>query len=517
MPPPSIQITDAGVAPDAADADADAGGAADASADAGAIEAAVPCDVTGSPATEACLVDDRYSVFVVKGAVGTGTKATPTGSISAALAVARQSGLSHVIVCNDTYTETVALDAMQGKVAIDGGFACPMTSGSSDAGAGWHYAPGQRTVIAPLSGPALTINGAVGAVTLSDLELRSAAGVPGGSSIAAVVTGSVSVTLRRDVITAGAGGVGAAGIAGVAGIDGLDASLTEPPYDPICSNPPATLPGGRWTTSTACGSLGGKGGDAFLNGAGEAGQSGSPQQNLVSTILLNGGAAGTNTKQPGKPGNKGSAGTDGDPGVAASASGALSATGYTSADGNAGSDGHTGQGGGGGGGSLSTATCVAGSGGVGGMGGCGGTHGTGGHGGGASIAMIVWDSGVTLVDTSLHSSNGGAAGNGGDAGSGGLGKIGTAPPDSVTQAVPRGGPGGKGGDGGNAGSGSGGSGGPSYALVFHGTKPVELGMTTLTSSPGGAAGHGGAVGTARLAPAPDGAIGVSAARFQVTP
>jgi hypothetical protein len=142
-------------------------------------------------------------------------------------------------------------------------------------------------------------------------------------------------------------------------------------------------------------------------------------------------------------GPAGSNGADGTLGKGAGAVGIFSGAGFAAANGEAGGDGHVGQGGSGGGASAGSGKCVGATGGAGGMGGCGGTKGEGGKGGGASVALLVWDSGVALDAVELHSAKGGDGGNGGGAGGGGTGGDGApgGEPD-VTNGIGRGGRGG---------------------------------------------------------------------------
>jgi hypothetical protein len=145
------------------------------------------------------------------------------------------------------------------------------------------------------------------------------------------------------------------------------------------------------------------------------------------------------------------------------------------------------------------------------MGGCGGTRGLGGGGGGASVAMISWQSSITLDGCTLVSAKGGDGANGGMGGDGGIGKAGgTGGPALGTMGT--GGDGGKGGNGGPGGSGSGGTGGPSYALVYNGDAPVQQGSTVLTPGQAGVKGTGAQVPL--FTKAPDGNDGLSAGSYQ---
>ena len=147
------------------------------------------------------------------------------------------------------------------------------------------------------------------------------------------------------------------------------------------------------------------------------------------------------------------------------------------------------------------------------MGGCGGGKGTGGKGGGASVAMLSWQSEVTLTGCNLTSKKGGDGGKGGSAAAGGSGKSG-GQGGPAGGGLGSGGPGGPGGTGGPGGSGSGGSGGPSYGLVWNGTKPGIPSTVLQESSTKSAKGPGGAVQLSGLNPAPDGSGGDAAKEFE---
>ena len=481
-------------------------------------DATTPCDENASPVTETCLLDDRYAVFVKKGAAGTGTKAAPAGTFSDVLAAAERLGKSRIIVCNGVYADPIAIRAGQGPIGIYGGFACDPSDGEA-VNIAWVHSTAWHVTVAPPKGFALTIIHATAKVTISDIIFASADVGAGSSSIAASIASSSDVSLVRVGIISAPGGTALSAAPGDPGADRLDPSSAVPGLPPTCTNAPASQLGGHWDAPSKCGSSGGSGGSAIINSVGERGYAGRPQQNVLGENINNGGPAQTSLVQPASDGAPGSAGIDGLAGVAAGPGTFTASTSYMRGDGNPGTDGHTGQGGGGGGAALSTGGCVGGSGQAGGMGGCGGQHGLGGQGGGASVALIVWDSSVVLQDVSLRASKGGDAGYGGDGGAGGQGKSGTVMQNGSPAAPPvqPGGDGGRGGNGGNGGSGSGGTGGPSYALVYHGTKPMELGQMSLVFATGGVAGKGGAVGTDRLNPAPDGMPGPSGSRVQVTP
>lgn len=229
----------------------------------------------------------------------------------------------------------------------------------------------------------------------------------------------------------------------------------------------------------------------------------------------------------GANGADGGSGPDGTAGVA----GSFDATGYLPATAGAGGMGVGGAGGAGGGGGAAFMCAdegvhngtpnnydelwvlmTGGSGGGGGAGGCAGAGGAPGSGGGASIAIFVWDSTLTLTRVTA---TGGAAGRGGAGqagqvgGNGANGMPGRSPfnsdlgfgdelPSWATWenanaerwCVPgtNGGNGGRGGKGGDGGGGGGGAGGDSFGIVAVAGGSVQ--HTDLTTT-GGTAGPGG--------------------------
>jgi hypothetical protein len=148
------------------------------------------------------------------------------------------------------------------------------------------------------------------------------------------------------------------------------------------------------------------------------------------------------------------------------------------------------------------------------MGGCGGTHGEAGKGGGASVALLIWDSGVTLDTIALVSATGGKGGKGGDSGGAGAGAKGGSGGGSFLGSphIGAAGDGGKGGDGGNGGSGSGGTGGPSVPLVFRGIAPA--GSPTFIQGMLGPKGAGGSLNNSPASKAPDGTDGMKQAVYE---
>ncbi|MGE0328103.1 MAG: PE-PGRS family protein, partial [Polyangiaceae bacterium] len=187
-------------------------------------------------------------------------------------------------------------------------------------------------------------------------------------------------------------------------------------------------------------------------------------------------------------GAPGANGANGDPGAGATRQGTVTDAGWVPASGELGTAGHVGQGGGGGRGSLESG------GGGGGAGGCGGGPGSYGTGGGGSIALLLFNASVSLVDSELVSAQGG------DGGSGTIGQLGMSGGAKGLRSQSTACDGGDGGRGGRGGLGGGGAGGISAAIVYSGPAPTVT-SSVLTPGSGGAAGPawtGGNPGVAGL-------------------
>lgn len=503
-----------------------AGGEAGMGASGGAGGNPNDCDVPDGDAdliAHPCLVDEAHALFVAPTGTdaASGTRKAPVKTIRRALALAAANPGKAVVACASTsaYTEGVAVTS---SVHLYGGFTCP------DSDTPWVYQDKVRTRVAPTTqGPALEVRSVTEKVVLEDFEFQAADAVaPGSSSIAALIVDSPEVTLRRTKLAAGDAANGADGVAGTKGSDGKDVGAGQKGKDAACDGPDDSQKGGGWAPSAAlCSSLGGGGGLALMSSYGGAGDPGAPLTNVTPADgmpLDNGGAraAPTSNAEDASDGNPGAPGDAGATGATASDNGSFTDTGYVSgSSASKGTDGFPGQGGGGGGASNAKdlTTCIGASGGGGGMGGCGGKGGTGGGAGGASVALLAWNSGVTLDYCTLISGNGGNGGVGGNGGLGGLGKPGAAGGAGYTNnsdiTIGKGGDGGPGGDGGNGGPGAGGNGGPSFALVFKGLEPVAA-TSTLTATKGGLPGAGGKADTVE---APAGTAGAIAKTFAVTP
>jgi hypothetical protein len=497
------------------DADAGSGGDAGDAGDAGAPDATDAsqepvCDTNLSPADAPCLIDEQYGVFVKPGGNdggAGGTRADPFGEISTAMFAAWTAG-KRVYACGDQgdFASGSGVDVPSGGMRLYGGFSCQT----------WEYKKGsiQSRLVSTQGQPALRALNVSGGLVVEDFSIESSGFGPNSySSIAVLVADSTGVVFRRTTMKAGAGKDGASGSPGATGADGDAAGSGQNglPYDYQVDVP--TRPGGSWPGPSACGSKGGSGGTSKKSAPGDSGESGTPSTNVSPAGFDNKGLAAPDPTQHGAPGQDGSNGDLGAVGQAAAAIGVFSWSGYAPAGGGDGASGYPGQGGGGGGAGMSIPGPNApGSGAAGGMGGCGGGKGLGGKGGGASVALLVWNQGVTLVECTLQSGIGGAGGNGGDGGAGGQGKAGGVGGSGTLSMSSGGGNGGKGGNGGAGGGGAGGTGGPSFALVYNGSTMPALTSCTLAAGTGGAKGLGP---DSAIGKAPDGAVGASGQMYAV--
>lgn len=419
--------------------------------------AATPSDAlpTLDAASDAPAVDPRIYVSPTGSDTADGSRAHPLASIAAA-ARAASTGAHHVLVCG-SYTAPLALGAEANGVTISGGFDC----------ATWQ--PGGVTTVAPVSGYALTIDGATG-VTIEDVRF-AAADAKDGSSVSAYIARSSGVTLRR---------VTAIGGKGAPGRSGTTPSAALPPAIPGANAAAAPFSTGGQGPTLHCP----YGGDS-VGGNGGTGQSaGNVGQPLIAE----------NAGQTGNACTIGTRGQDGAPsdnGPGARTSGAWLSDAWRPSGGLPGNGGHTGQGGGGGGGGAGPGN----GGGSGGTGGCGGDGGGAGEGGGASFGLVIDHAAVRLESCALVS---GQAGDGGAGAPGQAGELGAGPGTAGGSGCH----GGEGGNGSTGAAGGGGAGGVSAALVFSGTSPTSDGLTTFTAGTAGVRGLGGAPG------ANDGASGV---------
>lgn len=449
----------------------------------GGVPIDAQCDPTLDPSVESCLVANAYGVFVSPNGNdnAAGTRGAPVKTIRQGVqnAVSNSnaeggSTAPRVFICSGTYPEQVTLDETSNGVNLYGGFDC--TS--------WQYvATPDAGPIVTVQGPgalyALFVQGTSVPMAIEDIAFAvptaTSAADGGGSSVAAFVSlAGGNVSFVRDAFIAGAG---------------ANASSAGPPpsnwfssdLDASAGNGPDGAAGGaqQLCPCTQWGqSAGGFGGSAG-NPAGDGGSGSATPMPAAQGIDTGAGGAGFNGSTPnlcgpGFPGPDGVAQADG--GSGAAILGTLTASGWAPAAGIAGMPGNPGQGGGGGGGGL-----AAGSGG-GGCGGCGGAGGLPGAGGGASIALLVYNSAVTIKQSAFAVASAGNGGNGGGGepgaagGSGALGACG----------------GGNGGNGAGGQGGGGGAGGVAIGILFTGPAPNVDAATFSAGTPG--TGGGGGVG-----------------------
>jgi len=436
-----------------------------------------------SPRDDPKVIREACGIFATPNGsdANAGTRTSPVKTLRHALELASAQRLGRVYLCASTYPEQLLIaheDALFG-ISVYGGLSCP------DGPAPWTFT-GEPAKVQPKDASliALRVDDAPGQVTIDGIQFAASdAAEAGKSSVAGYVTSSSSVAIRHASLAAGSGR------------DATSAPAADPPtQDPsdftgnsgnanghggpakVCS-----CKQGQVTTTTT----GGKGGDSDA----ERGGSGLP--------ALGGGLGGANApslcgRDGAQDGGSGAAGANGAPGKHGTDAGvgSIGVGGWTPAQGLAGENGGIGQGGGGGRGG----TCSdpppdhAEGGGGGGCGGCGGTGGAGGAGGGASIALLLKDANVSLLDVALTAKVGGGGARGttgldapalGTAGQPGLGACGC--------------PGGNGGQGGHGGSGGGGAGGVSVGIVYSGPVPVLDALTQdkIHVAHGGAGGPGG--------------------------
>jgi hypothetical protein len=415
------------------------------------------CDLTKSPKQSPSCVDDGAGIFVdaSKGKPNAkGTKVDPLPTISSAISLAVMTKHPRVYVCDGKYDETVKITS---AVSVYGGFDCT-----------WAINEALKPKVTPPKGPAIEVKSVADEVVIQDIEATgtSDGSVRGSSAIAALIVRS-KVTLRSVTLTAGPGQDGAKG-----------ASLSNYLAPATVGNKGAGDKGGLDVVCT-CGdgtkSTGGRGGDGVGGVTAKSGSS-SP---AVTTPSVNGGLTGGSTCTPGGIGANGEPDGVGD---AVTSPGVLVETGWdVSKLGGAGKNGHPAQGGGGGG--AQTDNMFGGGGG--GCGGCGGCGGAAGANGGSSIALVSFESAVSLEQATLKSDVGGRGGTGGD-GQGGQDGVGGG--TGICK-------GGMGGVGAGGSGGAGGAGGDSIAIAWSGANQPTVTATEPKPGKGGAGGDGGSPGT----------------------
>jgi hypothetical protein len=465
------------------------------------------CDPASAPSETACVIDERYAVFVSPAgsdSTGEGSRLHPYATLGKALL---QAAAAHarVYACSTLgpFREAVTLDTSLDGAALFGGFDC----------GDWAYVPGSSTELDSTSTTGIRVGGLTTGLHIEDFVITAQdATDPGGSSFGMFVAGSRNVVLRHVTLTAGKGAKGADGANGFDGPVPVAAEKGAQgnPGTAACEVSQGENVGGAEVETTCrgapSGSKGGHGGigqsqDASA-GAGADGLPSLGQGNAGSGEHGSSWSCGVGSDLGG--GNAGAPGQSQPTAGGAQGMGTLSAVGYGTADGNDGLDGTPGQGGGGGGGADAPSQCDNGraptgaSGGSGGGGGCGGRGGKGGMGGGASIALASVNSSITVANCTFAAQDGGAAGNGGMGQRGGQGGV-PGPPALGTGSSKDSCPGGYGGPGGNGGNAGGGAGGPSVGIAYVGTAPSfgsDSAITVATNAaPGGADGSGATTGS----------------------
>jgi len=485
--------------------------------------------------------DVATGIFVLKGALGDGSRWNPMGSIQQAIDKFQVGVHSHILVSSGSYTERIVL---KNGVRIYGGYSHDFSVrdmvllptvidgpvpdfAQAEVKHGTVYASGitQETVLAGF--------------TIVGYDVPSGGDSAGKPSYAVYLSGSSSsLRLVNNWIIGGKGGAGkpgtngTSGTPGGAGQDGANSSecLPGPTCTGACNNKTCAgylQAGGAGGVNASCGTSagcagmeaeGGEGtqvkdgpapGCTYAAGGQQATYSGGPASLckydcFVSTVMV------------GSGGSDGSSGTGGTGGLGCtSVFGTIAGGQWGGGTGTGGTGGGPGTGGqGGSAGSTvvnnKSATCtvgnlagdLGGSGGGGGAGGCGGAAGLAGQAGGGSFAVLIASGASgTFPVVSAGMITRGVGGSGGGGGNGGTGGKGGSGGNGGTSGWPAwcagtGGPGGRGGDGAAGGGGGGGCGGSSVGIAIVGGKagPYTAGNTfTLddTKLTGGSGGPGG--------------------------
>lgn len=413
---------------------------------------------------------EALGVFVTNAGSATpdGTRARPFASIQQGIDAAKKVG-KRVYVCAGSFDESIVL---ADSISVIGGLDCSKpewTVGAPDA---------RSKIVAPTS-PALTARSIATATKLSGLDVVAPnATEPGASSIGLLAEKSPGLVVASSSISAGEGAKGADGAEGIQLVQAgtLDGAPSEPwaictgatckilgvnTWGKVMGNPPAT---------SVC--VGEAGHDGEVGGTGGSG-------GLFTIVRDEGGYAygvpygGAANSADGGGSRTSAVGLAGFDAVNNTLVGSLGPSGYVTANGNKGTNGSPGKGGSGGSGhfpsgvawsaSIDGQVARGASGASGGAGGCPGLAGEPGQGGGASIALALVESPLTLEDTKLTSATGGAPG---------LGAFGSKPSRGGAAAY---GPGiaasQHGGNGGVAGTSSNGTAGPSFAIAHVGGAP----------------------------------------------
>ncbi|MDB4995772.1 MAG: Endoglucanase, partial [Myxococcaceae bacterium] len=237
------------------------------------------CEQT--PRETADVLQDKCGMFVAPSGddAADGSRDKPYRSLAKAITEAKAQKKFRVYACSGTFDEYVVLDAASDGVSLFGGLTCPGAAADAgdagDAGGGaWTYVPGTHaivrpaTVVRPASTPTLRVDKVTKSIAIEDFELDAKDGVAAGeSSIAAYVSDSPNVALRRVALVAGTGRDGAIGAAAL--------GATPAPSD--AANASGTTGGEARTCACDRGgvSIGGPGGAGGI-GVATGGDAGSP-------------------------------------------------------------------------------------------------------------------------------------------------------------------------------------------------------------------------------------------------
>jgi hypothetical protein len=398
-----------------------------------------------------------------------GTRAAPKREIQAAVVAAALAG-KDVYAAAGNYTH---IDLATG-VGIYGGY---------DAGTWTRAVPLVTSIVGRPEG---IYAARATVVVLQHLTVRGDSTADRSSSAYGIrlVNGS-NVRLQRVVVNASDGFFGSDGADGAGGRRGGDG---QPGLTGACDvDIPAQ--GGRGGSSSVE-RPGGEGGRGVYANVGQDGFEG--------VIGTHGGRGGDSVSEAGgrrggdgAPGSPGAFGNNGAGGSRSTGGAAMSWVGEPGRDGTSAGPGNGGGGGGGGGGQrgITVIDGTGNGGGGGGGGGEGGSGGTGGGAGGGSFGIYLYDSTVTVSDSSsITSGSGGSGGRGGSGGLGGAGGGGGLGAVHCSHEIGNGGDGGEGGRGGFGGYGGGGSGGPSVGIFKAGSSTALVADTTIANGTGGPGG-----------------------------
>jgi hypothetical protein len=395
-----------------------------------------------------------------------GTKIAPMKTVQAAIdAVAADDTKSWVIVEIGAYMGPVTLKE---GVNIVGGYAF-----------GWRRDTRGFSAIRG-GNPSVEAVDITASTRVMNLELEPTRQIgPGESVFTMVLERSPGVVLNRMRLLGGVAGAGASGAQGMTGgageMGGRGGDGKEDSSFVGCKRN-ARATGGAGGMPICGGGQGGAGGQPGKENDG--GDDGSPGDGGAQ------GGGGGPASGVGSEGKVGVVGTPGAAGAGAPAGGMLEGRVWIS---NAGDVGGVGNPGGGGGSSFCDSW--GGAGGGGGSGGCGGAGGVGGAGGAASIALLLIESDVQVLNSRIVIGAGGQGGQGGEGGDGGAGGPGGGG-GSKEDDSGAGGKGGQGGKGGRGGQGGGGAGGSAYGIYSDAALSVMPVMVEYVPGQGGQGGAG---------------------------